>query len=91
MKMFVRAIGLTLARLLGSQIVDYRSGRPLGRALLVAWRGRIHVIGLEHSVRLVFLPQERLTYWKQEIGFTVHPPPDFPNVLAPEGERENQS
>lgn len=88
--MLIRNLGLRLARLLGSRIVDCQTGKPLGRALLLCWRGKIHVIGLEKAVRLVFLPQERLTYWKQEIGFTVHPPPDFPNIsrsdeLAPPG------
>jgi hypothetical protein len=27
----------------------------------------------------IFYPQRRLTYWKQEIGFTVHPEVDFLN------------
>ena len=70
--MFVRQIGLALARLFGSRITDCHTGRPLGRALLIMWRGKIYVIGLDTPVRLVFLPQERLTYWKQEIGFTSH-------------------
>lgn len=79
MKMLVRSLGLLLARTLGSEIVDYQTGKRLGRALLIAWRGKVHVIGLEAAVRPVFLPQKRLTYWKQEIGFTTHPKPDFPN------------
>jgi hypothetical protein len=45
----------------------------------VPWRGKLHVIGLKEAVRAVFLPQKRPTYWKQEIGFTTHPPPDYPN------------
>ena len=49
----------------------------LGRALLVPFRGRIHVIGLDANVVPEFAPQERLTYWKQELRFTTHPPPDF--------------
>jgi hypothetical protein len=81
MKMLIRNLGLTIARALGSRIVDFHSGRPLGRALLFVWRGKIHVIGLETAVRPVFLPQKRLTYWKQELGFTVHPPPDFPSEM----------
>lgn len=90
MKMFIRTIGLKLARFFGSKITDYRSGEILGRALIVMWRGKIHVIGLERSVRLVFLPQERLTYWKQEIGFTVHPPPNFPSLRTAEQEGKVQ-
>ena len=81
--MFIRRIGLTIARTIGSRIVDFHSGRELGRALLLVWHGKVHVIGLKVAVRPVFLPQTRLTYWKQEIGFTVHPPPDFPNVASP--------
>jgi hypothetical protein len=75
----LRALVLSLARLAGSQLVDVRTGRALGRALLVPLRGKILVIGLEATVVPVFIPQQRLTYWKQELGFTAHPPPDFPH------------
>lgn len=78
----VRAVGLGLARWLGSTVMDQRTGRPLGRALFLPWRGRVVVIGLGERiapVRAVFLPQKRLTYWKQEIGFVTPPEPDFPS------------
>jgi hypothetical protein len=77
-KQFVRAVGLSIFRALGTTIVDAETGARLGRAFLFPWRGTIKVIGLDVPVRPVFLPQTRLTYWKQDIGFTVHPPPDFP-------------
>jgi hypothetical protein len=77
-KEFVRAAGLSIFRALGTTIVDAKTGARLGRAFLVPWRGTIKVIGLETPVVPVFLPQNRLTYWKQELGFTVHPAPDFP-------------
>ena len=67
-----------LAHLFGSNLIDYRTGRKIGRAFLVPWRGKILIIGLREHVIPVFLPQERATYWKQEIGFTVHSPVDFP-------------
>jgi hypothetical protein len=79
MRQLLRSIGLSLARALGTRIIDVESGRPLGKALVISWRGKVHVIGLETAVRAVFLPQKRLTYWKQEIGFTTQPPPDYPN------------
>jgi hypothetical protein len=79
LKFVLRALTLWLAHLFGSRIVDVRTGRLLGRGLLVPFRGKIHVIGLEKPVIPVFVPQERLTYWKQELGFTAHPPPDFPH------------
>ena len=76
----LRAVGLSFARLVGTRIIDCETGQPLGKALIIPWRGKIHVIGLPLSVRPLFRPQERLTYWKQEIVFTVHPPPDFPRT-----------
>ena len=79
LKLAVRAVVLRVARLLGSPVRDVRTGQVLGRALLVPFRGKIHVIGLETPVVPTFLPQSRLTYWKQELGFTAHPPPDFPH------------
>jgi len=78
LKRLFRDAGLRVLRALGSELVDVDTGAPLGRAFLFTWRGRLLVIGLENAVRPVFLPQQRLTYWKQELGFTVHRPPDFP-------------
>lgn len=80
MRKLIRAFIMALAHTLGWRIVDCKSGRRLGRALILPWRGKIHVIGLEEAVRPVFLPQKRLTYWKQELAFTVHEPPDFANT-----------
>lgn len=78
-KLKVRAAGLALVQRFGSPVYDTRTGRLLGRALFVPFRGKLHVIGLEANVRPVFAPQARLTYWKQELVFTTHPPPDFPH------------
>ena len=77
LKLALRAVVIRAARLIGSPVRDVRTGRELGRALVVTFRGKLHVIGLETAVIPVFIPQERLTYWKQELGFTAHPPPDF--------------
>jgi hypothetical protein len=79
MRKLIRSVGLKIAQTVGTPIRDFRSGRSLGRALIFSWRGKIHVIGLDAAVRPMFQPQKRLTYWKQEIVFTIHPPPDFPN------------
>ncbi len=78
LKRIVRDLGLTIFRACGSTIIDAETGANLGRAFLFSWQGKVIVIGLEMPVRPVFLPQTRLTYWKQELGFTVHAPPDFP-------------
>ena len=79
LKLRLRNCGVALARRIGTRIVDAKTGEVLGKALILPWRGKIHVIGLEVPVRLVWLPQKRLTYWKQQIGFVTHPPPDFPS------------
>jgi hypothetical protein len=81
MKLFIRAVGLKIAQSIGTPVKDFRSGKSLGRAFIVAWRGKIHVIGLKAAVRPMFQPQKRLTYWKQEIVFTEHPSPDFPRDI----------
>ena len=77
MKQLVRDVGVSLARRFGMKIRDHRTGDLLGRALIVPWRGRIHVIGFEAAVRPEFIPQQRLTYWKQELGFSAHEAVDF--------------
>ncbi len=84
MRKHFRAVILAIARAVGTPISDCRTGKFLGRALLLPWRGMVHVIGLETAVRPVFQPQERLTYWKQKLAFTVHEAPDFPNVRRSE-------
>lgn len=82
MRRIFRSIAVSLARLAGTKIVDVESGRTLGKAFAISWRGKVHLIGLETAVRSTFLPQKRLTYWKQEIGFTTQPPPDFPKEVG---------
>jgi hypothetical protein len=79
----IRAFGLAIARLFASDLTDCRTGEKIGRALLLPWRGKIHIIGLDAPVQVKFLPQTRLTFWKQEIGFSAHPAPDFPHEPRP--------
>ena len=79
LKLKARAFGLALIRRLGSPVRDARTGQLLGRAVFIPFGGKVHVIGLEANVIPVFAPQERLTYWRQELAFTTHPPPDFPH------------
>ena len=91
MDSFFRRAGRRLLRMvaavIGARIIDQRTGACLGRALFIPWRGRLHVIGLEEArVRAHFLPQERLTYWRQELAFSSHPEPDFPNEADAHGD-----
>jgi hypothetical protein len=85
MKQMVRDFAISLVRRFGTLLIDQQTGKPLGRVLLLPWKGKVHVIGLIPAVRPVFVPQKRLTYWKQELGFTAHPPPDFPGIRRTTG------
>jgi hypothetical protein len=87
MRKFIRSIGLSLARIFGTRVTDVQTGRLLDKALIIPWRGKIHVIGLQKNVRPMFQPQKRLTYWKQTIGFTAHVPPDFSHLAEEEKRR----
>jgi hypothetical protein len=80
LRRFIRGAVVGLAQTVGTRLVDCKTDRSLGKALIIPWRGKIHVIGLDKSVRPAFLPQKRVTYWKQELGFTIHDPPDFEHL-----------
>jgi len=83
MRKKLSAITVSIFRFFGSTIRDVQTGEVLGKAFVFTWRGRVHVIGLERPVVPVFLKQQRITYWKQALGFTAHPSPDFPNERRP--------
>lgn len=80
--LLIRNLVVWIFRRLGTRVVDRRTGKVLGPAFFIGWNGRIVAIGLENEPALKpeFLPQETLTYWKQEIGFSSHPHPDFPKI-----------
>lgn len=67
-----------LARAIGPPIRDAYSGEIIGRGLVIGFGNKIWVIGVRENLIPVFVPQRRLTYWRQSIGFTRHPPVDFP-------------
>lgn len=75
----IRVALVHLARWLGSEVIDQRTGQPVGRALMVPWRGRVIVFGLDEPMQPVFLPEEKVRHWRQFIGFQSPPPPDFPH------------
>jgi hypothetical protein len=92
MRLLIRNAALAILRFLGSDVIDQRTGKRVGRAFFFGWKGRIIVIGLENEppLRAIFLPQQRLTYWKQEIGFSSHSHPDFPSTRPDESEIEKR-
>lgn len=76
----IRVILLRCAHTFGVRLKDQRTGESLGRVLIIPFRGKLWIIGLTASVRPEFLPQIRTAYWKQDLGFSTHPDPDFPSV-----------
>jgi hypothetical protein len=81
-KQAIRDAGVWFFRLIGSEIRDCQTGKPLGRGLVFWWGGRVHLLGCDCAVVPVPIPQQRLTYWKQAIGFTAHRPVDFSRKRA---------
>lgn len=82
MRALLKKLGLSALRAVcGVNLVDQRTGEKLGRVVVVRWRGRLMMIGFDGAaVYPHFMPQARETYWGQELGFSTHPPPDFPHV-----------
>ena len=83
-KLHLRNAFLHLLDLLSSEIFELEDGRPLGRALLLGRGDGFRIIGHEGLPPLIprFIPQKRLTYWKQSVGFTTPPAPDFPRLRS---------
>ena len=79
---FARAFVLWLARHFGARLADSRTGEPIGRVLIVPWKGKLAIIGLTKAVRPEFVPQTRVTYAKQDLAFHVVPEPNYPNVRS---------
>lgn len=79
LKQALRDVGVWFFRFVGSEIRDCRTGKILGRGLIFFWGGRVHLLGCDCALVPVPIPQKRLTYWKQSIGFTAHPEVDFPS------------
>ncbi len=78
MKNLLRISGLLLVRSFGTKLYDYADGSYLGKAFILTAGGRIHMIGYEgQPFRLVYIPQDRLNYWKVSIGFSKAEVPDF--------------
>ena len=82
MKSFLRKSGLAVLRFFcGFTVVDQRTGRPVGKVVVIRWKGGLRLIGLDGAaVRPHFLPQQAERYWAQDLGFSSHPEPDFPHV-----------
>lgn len=76
----LRDLAVSFFRLVGSEVRDCRTGRSLGRGLILPWRGRIHLLGFHHSFVPVPQHQPRLTYWHRELAFTAHDEVDFPRT-----------
>ncbi|HMP89045.1 MAG TPA: hypothetical protein PJ991_02530 [Kiritimatiellia bacterium] len=67
-----------IARAIGPSLKDPHTGEVIGRGLVVGLGSKVWVIGVQENVVPVFRPQSRLTYWRQEVCFSRHPPVDYP-------------
>ena len=80
---FLKPVQKLAVLLFGHTLRDCSSGEPLGKFLIVVWRGKLHFIGTDNAHDKPFFPmflsQKRTTYWVQTLGFRLHPTPDFPN------------
>jgi hypothetical protein len=83
MKNLLRRVGLVFVQIFGSDIRDQDDGTVLGRALVVAFGGRVHLIGYNGlPLRPVSVAQNRVKYWRITIGFKKAEVPDYPNVAV---------
>lgn len=76
----LKNLSLRLARLLGREFRDERTGKALGRALVIPSPAGVSVVGLPHAVRPVFLPETTTKYTNHRIGFATHEEPDYPSL-----------
>ena len=81
LKQSIRRGFLWCVGFLSKDIRDCETGEILGRGFFLGWGAAIWLIGYSGSPLIPkFLPQRRLTYWKQSIGFTTTEKPDFPRM-----------
>jgi len=79
-QLVLRPLFIGLINLLSSKIRDMDTGECIGRALIIPWRGRILIMGegvAGYALVPKFCAQTRITFWKCELGFTRHSPPDY--------------
>jgi hypothetical protein len=71
-----------IASRVGTTLRDAETGEALGKAIVLSWKGRIHLIGLTAPVPLrpIAVSTPRLTYWKTTLGFAAAKEPDYPNI-----------
>ena len=82
-RLLIRNFGLRIVDLLSSEIRDCVTQESLGRGLILPFPSGVRLIGYRgRSLVPRFIPQKRLSFWKQGIGFTAQAAPDFPNVAA---------
>ena len=78
----VRTLVLWFARTFGTRLLDYRTGEPIGRVLILPRKGKLAIFGLEKAIYAEFVPQTRVTYAKQELAFHIVPEPNYPDVTS---------
>lgn len=74
-----------IAALLGTTLRDAETGEVLGKALVFAWRGRVHVLGYTGHIplRLIVVSRQKLEYWRLSVAFTAAREPNYPRMESP--------
>ncbi len=73
-----------IATLVGSDIRDHETGEHLGKAILLAFRGRLWIVGYtgKKGLRPVPVIKSGIRYWVQEMRFCAAEEPDYPRLTA---------
>ena len=77
-----------IAGIVGSEIRDNETGELLGKAILIAFRGRLWLIGYTGTKGLRPVPviRKEIRYWVQEMRFCAAEEPDYPRLRGDDEE-----
>jgi len=82
---WIKQLAYRLVDSFAPPVVDQRTGKTLGKAVLIPRTNRSLLAGLHAPyVRPVFLPENRVKYGRHRIGFATHEPVNFRRIRPAE-------